>query len=358
MQHQKGFSLVELMIALTLGLVLMAGVMQMFLGSRAAYSNQQAVAHIQETGRLALEFLARDIRMAGYMGCSSKAMAQLDSVVNSTSFQYNVVGVTADATKSGIIAIRGYSSEPTGSDLSPDPLAGTDLLTITRSPESDITVTRNKETNTLFGRLSRVDDASCPDDSDRLDGVCKLDMLIVTDCKKGRVFQATNITSSSDEIHITHGASGPPGNKTPGWGGVSDATNNYEEGSQILKIERTTYYIAKGRSGRPSLWQKTGSQTYEILEGVENMYITYGRDTNGDGIPDTYNTAAEVDAAGAVNWFNVLSVRLQLLVQSMEDGVLPEKQIYSFGTETNKEATDHRLRQVFISTIGIRSRLK
>lgn len=358
MRHQKGFSLVELMIALTLGLVLMAGVMQMFLGSRAAYSNQQAVTHIQETGRLALEFLARDIRMAGYMGCSSKAMAQLDSVINSTNFQYDIVGVTADATKSGIIAIRGYSSEPTGSDLSPDPLPNTDLLTITRSPESDIAVTREKEANTLFGRLSRTDAESCPDDSDRLDGICNLDMLIVTDCKKARVFQATGLASSSGEIQITHGASGPPGNTTPGWGGAADAANNYEEGSQILKIERTTYYIATGRSGRPSLWQKTGSQTYEILEGVEDMHITYGRDTNSDGIPDTYNTAAEVDAAGAANWFNVLSVRLQLLVQSMDDGVLPEKQIYSFGTDANKEAADHRLRQVFISTIGIRSRLK
>src|ERR1043165_5123513 len=60
---QKGFSLVELMISITLGLVLMGGVLQMFLGSKAAYTNQRAVASVQESGRLALEFMTRDIRM-------------------------------------------------------------------------------------------------------------------------------------------------------------------------------------------------------------------------------------------------------------------------------------------------------
>src|SRR5690606_41393549 len=66
-------SLIELMIAITLGLVLMAGVMQVFLSSRITFSTHQAMSRVQETGRLAMEFLSRDIRMAGFMGCASRS---------------------------------------------------------------------------------------------------------------------------------------------------------------------------------------------------------------------------------------------------------------------------------------------
>ena len=122
-------------------------------------------------------------------------------------------------------------------------------------------------------------------------------------------------------------------------------------------MQRVIYYLAKGKSGRPSLWQNTGGISLEILEGVEDMHITYGRDTNNDLIPDTYNSAAQVDAIGAAAWHNVSSVRLHLLVQSLDDNVVPEKQTYSFADDIDKEAADFRLRQVFVSTVGIRSRL-
>jgi type IV pilus assembly protein PilW len=71
--RQRGLSLIELMIAITLGLVLMTGVIQVFLSSKNVFSTQQAVSRIQETGRLAIEFISRDTRMAGYMGCGSRA---------------------------------------------------------------------------------------------------------------------------------------------------------------------------------------------------------------------------------------------------------------------------------------------
>ncbi|HEY7886274.1 MAG TPA: prepilin-type N-terminal cleavage/methylation domain-containing protein, partial [Cellvibrionaceae bacterium] len=71
-QAQRGFSLVELMIAITIGLVLMTGVVQMFLSSKTVFSTQQGISRIQETGRMAMEFMAKDIREAGYQGCMSR----------------------------------------------------------------------------------------------------------------------------------------------------------------------------------------------------------------------------------------------------------------------------------------------
>jgi type IV pilus assembly protein PilW len=66
-QQQLGLSLVELMVALVLGLVLMSGVIQVFLSSRQTYSTNEAVSRMQENGRFALEFISRSARLAGYV---------------------------------------------------------------------------------------------------------------------------------------------------------------------------------------------------------------------------------------------------------------------------------------------------
>ncbi|MGH8540908.1 MAG: PilW family protein, partial [Stenotrophobium sp.] len=65
-RHQSGLTLIELMIALVLGLLIIAGVGEVFLAGRASYSVQQRLSNLQENGRFALHFLQSDIRRAGY----------------------------------------------------------------------------------------------------------------------------------------------------------------------------------------------------------------------------------------------------------------------------------------------------
>ena len=69
--NAKGFTLVEILIAMMIGLFLLAGVLQIFINSKQSYRMQEALARLQESGRFALDFLDRDIRMAGYRGCAS-----------------------------------------------------------------------------------------------------------------------------------------------------------------------------------------------------------------------------------------------------------------------------------------------
>ncbi|WP_031340774.1 PilW family protein, partial [Xanthomonas maliensis] len=64
-----GISLIEMMIAMVIGLVLMLGVIQVFSASRTASMLAEGNARAQENGRFALDFLQRDIRMAGHFGC-------------------------------------------------------------------------------------------------------------------------------------------------------------------------------------------------------------------------------------------------------------------------------------------------
>lgn len=70
-----GFSLVELMIGISLGLLLMTGVVQLFVTSKSGFTADQAVSRVQETGRLAIEFMSKDIRMAGFSGCFTGDLA-------------------------------------------------------------------------------------------------------------------------------------------------------------------------------------------------------------------------------------------------------------------------------------------
>ncbi len=63
---EQGFSLIELMIAMLLGLILIAGVINLFLASSQTYRLQEAMFRVQESGRFALDVMLRDLRDAGF----------------------------------------------------------------------------------------------------------------------------------------------------------------------------------------------------------------------------------------------------------------------------------------------------
>lgn len=66
-RNQRGLSIIELLVAMVIGLLLMTGVLQVFLASKQTYSSNEAASRLQENGRFALEFIAQSVRMAGYL---------------------------------------------------------------------------------------------------------------------------------------------------------------------------------------------------------------------------------------------------------------------------------------------------
>jgi type IV pilus assembly protein PilW len=68
-QQQIGLTLIEIMIALLIGLFIIAGTIQLFVNTKQTYRLQEALSRLQENGRFAMEFIGRDIRMAGYRAC-------------------------------------------------------------------------------------------------------------------------------------------------------------------------------------------------------------------------------------------------------------------------------------------------
>lgn len=349
-ESQKGLSLVELMVAMLIGLFLISGVVKIFVDSKKTYSFQQSLARIQENGRMALEFLGRDIRMAGYAGCASGDYSSVTNTLNNS----NLINYEFSR------GVRGYdvgSSVPSDlSALNPAPLINTDVLVLKGPVGDGVKIVQNNNSAQLFAESVSVESAACANGTDRISGICDGDILMVADCSKARIFQAGNIQVASGSLNITHPASGTPGNNISSWGGAnSPSAENFGTDSEIIKMNTVYYYISNGASGQPSLWQAiVPGAAQEVLEGVENLQLLYGRDTGTDFVPDQYDTATSVTSASA--WDKVGAVRVQLLMRSNDDNVTDTAQPYSFNG-ANVTPADKRLRHVFVSTIGVRAKM-
>lgn len=362
---QKGLSLVELMVAMVIGLFLIAGVSKIFLDSKKTYSFQQSLARIQENGRMALEFLGRDIRMAGFTGCVRNETPPFPIPPTLTNTLNGSTTLNYDFSR----GVRGYdvgTSVPTDlSALSPAPLANTDVLVLKGPLGDGVKVVQNNNSAQLFAEDKGVEAGACSNGTARISGICQGDILMVSDCTKARIFQAGNIqqTGQPNEFNLTHPASGTPGNADSSWGGASASdAEKFGPDAEIIKMNTVYYYIANGAGGQPSLYQQIGPPSLtnparEILEGVENLQLLYGRDTGTDFVPDQYDTATAVTSASA--WDKVGAIRVQLLMRSIEDNVTDAAQPISFngGSVNSVEPTDRRLRHVFVSTIGVRAKM-
>lgn len=66
--NMKGLSLIELLIAITLGMIILSAVFEIFISTKQTFTATDILSRSQENGRFALEFMEKDIRMAGYKG--------------------------------------------------------------------------------------------------------------------------------------------------------------------------------------------------------------------------------------------------------------------------------------------------
>lgn len=336
MFKQRGLSLIELMIAMALGLVLMAGVIQMFLSSRQVFSTQQALSRVQESGRLAVEFIGEDIRMAGFMGCLNRETEIRNDL--DEGFWNDFTRERGAAGLGLALGIEGYAVEDLPeADLDPEPLAGTDVL-----------VSRY-----AGGVPSLVDPAIDPDTLEPLSNPGELFIasvgdadvtagasLLVSNCVGARIFTATSVTPNDGKIKIAYAGAWP--------GPIVDRFSNFYAGAEVLPVSTVVYYVAENPAGRPSLYRREGEgQSLELIEGIENMSLRFG--LAGDYVP--------ADELNEEEWEQVDSVRIEFLAQSNEASVLDSPQSYRFAGETVAGPADRRMRQVFRTTIAIRSRV-
>jgi len=338
--NQKGLTLIELMVAMMIGLLILLGISGMFMANKRTYTEQESMARLQENARFAIGMLIKDIHMTGYIGCSHD-MEDLVNHLNSSS--------DSTAAFSFINALEGSENagnwQPSGStDMVASINAGTDAISIRyMSPLAVRIVSPMPPTSAILN----VDDTG---------NLAIGDIIAVSDCDSTDVIQLTNVMAAPARLQHNPGSTVTPGNQSP-----HVLQKSYGTDAEIMRFIAHRYYISNNDNGVPSLYRKSINGTVmELVEGVETMQILYGEDTTGnDRNADTYVTATNV-----TNWNNVVSIRLGLLFRTIDENrqIEPDTKVYQIfggtgaGGVTVGPMGDYHRRRLYTTTVQIRNR--
>jgi len=364
----QGMSIVELLIAMLLGISLSAGVVELYINSNSTERSQEARTRMQENGRFGMNFLAQEVRMAGYLGC----LGGLDTTtINNTldappaSFQpmTGIQGWEANGTDPGevsnsandVAVVSSAGGEWTSS-------AGNVMPTFNAVPNSDIV--RVWSIAGTPGIINAITPGATALINAEPIGLNANDVLLLSDCEQADVVQACAVADvgGGASINITISAVCNPGN-------IATPPITTAVGGQVSKLESTILYVGKRgdqADNPPALFRRrlsataAGGAAEELIEGVESMQIVYGVNLDND----TRNTVdAYLPADQVPNWQQVITVRINLLMQSIEDQIVPDPQNYSFngvdydgGGGNGSLPNDNRVRRVFTNTISLRNR--
>lgn len=352
--YARGLSLIELMISLALSSVLILGVFTIYLDSKKTDQLGASLSRIQEAGRFAQTFMAKDIRMAGYQGCADPTAINLTIIANNP-----------PTTNFGGSGLRGFEvddatwadgTEFDGSAIESRARIGTDVIAIQKA---------STENTQLTGNMGVVN-ANVQITANPM-GFQQNDVVLISDCEYADLFRITNTPNDAGgRLTLAH----------------SNATNTtnflskaYDESAKVMRFESTVYFVADtGRDnslGQPvyALYRQTDNMLAagtsfnieELIEGVENMQILYGQRLPTGNLRYVTADDASLDMA------EVVSVRVGLLISSQgkaQDGTdtltytLPGASISPEGTAgaTSTHAADSRVRRTFLSTINLRNR--
>lgn len=328
-----GISLVEIMVSMIIGLVVLAGILYSYTGNRAASQFNENMSRIQEGGRIAMDVISNDLRMASFTGCAKAGNVKVVDVPNVTTQQLTQ-GVWAapysDAEAAAIVnsgAFVGKDSDvlrifgSTGS--------GAGIETPLANVSSDLEV----GSGSVIGQISN--------------GA----YLIVSDCQVADLFTASGVVTAGATTTISAPA-----------GGFS---KTYGEDALVIQYGgNKTYYLRKAANPDGSIrLDSAGDPIFslfqdgvELVEGVDQFRVCLGIDNALDGTVDEYVIPEKV-----VDWANVTAVQVDMLLHSISPNALDDEVDQSF-TLCNDPAplvkSDRRIYKLFSTNIALRNKLK
>ena len=277
-RRQIGLSLIELMVSMTLGLIVLSGVLVVFVNSSAARNEVERTSRQIENGRYASELLTDDLRMAGFYGeldSSSFAVGgtlpdpcSLDATVWKDWIGLHTQGVDAASLSSSNCPMTNY-------------VTGTDVLVVRRA-RTCIAGSANCDAANTAGmpylQVSRCVDQSATPYVLGVEGTATFD----------RQAKTCLTTALADKRHYYVRV-------------YFVATDN---GIPTLKRAELT-----------SVSGATQFQIVPLVEGIQNLQFVYGVDTTGDGAPDEY----VADPGTPARWKDVVTVQFHILARNLEE---------------------------------------
>ena len=356
--RQSGMTLVELMLASFISLILLAGVGQIFLATKQLYLGDTEQADMQDTAGYLFHYLAGQVQQAGMMGCARLDGNHYTSSISAYDNYYHDFH----------IGIEGFL---TGSSVLPNALAtlpvlnGSDVLVIRSATEQGFRLVKQKSDSQFFAEYISKETSNCNGgSSDKINEICANDILIAVDCQKGRSFVVSSINTAQDNgntiVTIEHAANNSPSN----WGGPGSNTplDKFDIRDTVLnKAATTAHYISTAGDFYARINQDASTP---MAEGVEQMRVLYGLDSDEDGSVNKFLSANQISANPAVadNYNQVVSLQIALLIRSQrpvltanELASSPPTVDYILLDTTVSKPVDGYIRKVYTTTIQLRN---
>lgn len=291
---QHGFSLIELMISIPLGLLIMFAVMEIFNSNLQSVYTQNSYARVQENGRMASLLMTRDIRGADYWGCAND-MSLINNLLSTTDGDYDSSILPIG---NGVEGVNNASSlVMTGVNGPINVVDGTDTLTLR-------TATSMSNVKVIAPYMALTSDMiNISTNNDIAQGT----LMMISDCVATDLFTNSNATTAANGNigHSTVVMNNAMDN------GQADLSTLYGVSAQILIPHIKQYFIGVNGEGSESLYRNHNGTINELVRNVSDLQIMLGEDSNDDGSVDTFADADAVSDMG-----NVLSVRMTITAES------------------------------------------
>jgi len=352
-KREGGFTLVELMIAMLLSLFLLGSITYVVVNSNKNYNTTDSLARLQENARFAMEFITRDLRRAGYLGCSGDV-----DTVNST-LKGKAYGGGGGLAINGLEGIENMDAGT--STWLPSKTVATFSTDLPPVNGSDAFAARYLDLNNPTGVVKEMPNESAVIFVNPGHEIKEGDIIAVSDCQSADIMQVTHVNDSGssasgkDEIGHNAGGKDAPGNET------AKLSKSYGEGSQVLKFGSFAYYVGTNPNKRRALFRITSAGTQELVEGVEHMEIRYGLAAGSAGADRTPTKYLQASDIGDTDWRNVVSMRIGLLLSTIANtadgqyGVEKDTGTYMLNGTSVDPPDERRLRKMFESTVMLRN---
>jgi len=352
----KGFSLVELLIAMVLGLILVSGTVTIFSSSVRNSEFNQSMANMQANARFAMGRIAADVRLAGFQGCSGLGNAQL-SIRTAPSPTNNFART---AISGALIDNAGWTpaepegfTPPTGPGA---PVPGTQALMVQYAVGPGERVTSD---------LGSTRGSITVENSEIIRAITADDLMVISDCSTADLFKVQS-TGSGVDRKIT------PAER------LSKAyalQSGDDDTLRVMPFVTAIYYIGDtGRSNDSAdpvrslyvqsfPYDATENPPIELVEGVDQMQLQFGV----RGEDRRIRLMSPEDPA--ISFSNVESVQVGLLMSSFNRYPSVNKnRVYTISNQTiapdsggsGTTATypaDNRMRIAFTRSISVRNRI-
>ena len=284
-RREAGLSLIELMVSMTLGLMILSGVLTVFFNASAARNEVERTNRQIENGRFAVELIATDLRLAGFYGEFDGASAAAPAALPADPCSL----AAADWSAWLALHVQGYDGAGFASAncALADLKANTDVLVIRRARTCAAGVAGCEAA--LAGQ-PYIQASLCA--SEVISHKLGLEGATAFDLKK----KDCTATAGKRQYYVRIYFIG-----TDNGAGVNVPT--------LKRLELTG----------------AGWSTNALVEGIEEFNLEYGLDADGDGAPDVYVADPSDHPKGACagacpvnNWRNVVTVRFHVLARNLE----------------------------------------